>query len=139
MRNNGHENSANLIDLPYLHEPAILHCLEQRYKSSDIYTYTGPILIAMNPFKLVPLYSNSQIEVYYQSGLLKSQGIETTILPPHIYAIADSAYREMMVTIMGGFSNISTKAISTIGNQAILISGESGLVYLEILMISFHV
>ena len=32
----------NLINLPHLHEPAILHCLERRYHQSDIYTYTGP-------------------------------------------------------------------------------------------------
>eukprot|EP01037_Dinobryon_pediforme_P025028 gene25028-27030_t len=45
------EHADNLIKLPFLNEPAILHCLQERYKSGLIYTYTGPILIAVNPFK----------------------------------------------------------------------------------------
>jgi len=126
----------NLISLPYLHEPAILCCLQQRYSLSDIYTYTGPILIAMNPFKRVPLYTNQILEVYYNEGLLKSQGIESgNHLPPHVYAIADAAYREMMRVIMSGFgAHGSTSAKSPMAgsaaigsaNHSILISGESG-------------
>ena len=64
----------NLINLPYLHEPAILHCLQLRYSRSEIYTYTGPILIAMNPFKRVNLYTTQILEQYYNRGLLVSQG-----------------------------------------------------------------
>jgi myosin-5 len=124
----------NLISLPYLHEPAILYCLQQRYSLSDIYTYTGPILIAMNPFKKVPLYTNQILEVYYNEGLLKSQGIESgNHLPPHVYAIADNAYREMMRVIMSGFGAHSASGKSPAGsaglgsaNHSILISGESG-------------
>jgi myosin heavy subunit len=95
----------NLISLPYLHEPAILYCLEQRYYRSDIYTYTGPILIAVNPFKKVNLYGSHVLELYYNHGLLKSQGIEntTTALPPHVYAVADAAYRDMMRVILHGY------------------------------------
>ncbi len=132
LRNDASESEVeNLISLPYLHEPAILYCLQQRYTKSDIYTYTGPILIAMNPFKRVPLYTNQILEVYYNSGLLKSQGIESgTPLSPHVYAIADSAYREMMKAIMTGYgSNLSTKGSGgnpAAANHSILISGESG-------------
>eukprot|EP01032_Pedospumella_encystans_P019342 gene19342-21991_t len=123
----------NLISLPYLHEPAILCCLQQRYSLSDIYTYTGPILIAMNPFKRVPLYTNQILELYYNEGLLKSQGIESgNHLPPHVYAIADAAYREMMRVIMSGFgahgstSSKSPHSTQAPANHSILISGESG-------------
>eukprot|EP01034_Spumella_vulgaris_P021600 gene21600-27638_t len=88
----------------------------------------------MNPFKRVPLYTNQILEVYYNSGLLKSQGIESgTPLSPHVYAIADSAYREMMRAIMTGYgSNLSSKSAAGVGgaaaaaNHSILISGESG-------------
>jgi myosin V len=138
LKNDASESEVdNLISLPYLHEPAILFCLQQRYSLSDIYTYTGPILIAMNPFKKVPLYTNQILEVYYNEGLLKSQGIETgTHLPPHVYAIADAAYREMMRVIMSGYGGgsgalgggISPKggANAVSANNSILISGESG-------------
>lgn len=120
LRNDPSESQAeNLISLPYLHEPAILYCLEQRYNHSDIYTYTGPILIAMNPFKNVQLYTSQILEKYYNEGLMKSQGIETNaILAPHVYAIADAAYRDMMNTVkQQGKSS---------ANQSILVSGESG-------------
>ena len=133
LRNDASESEVeNLISLPYLHEPAILFCLQQRYSQSDIYTYTGPILIAMNPFKSVPLYSSQILEVYYNSGLLKSQGIESgTVLPPHVYAIADAAYRAMMNSIMHNFSGTVSSSkggagSAVTGDHSILISGESG-------------
>jgi myosin-5 len=134
----------NLISLPYLHEPAILHCLQKRYAPGDIYTYTGPILIAMNPFKKVPLYTNQILETYYNEGLLKSQGIQSGhVLPPHVYAIADNAYREMMRVILSAYggstkiASMSAKSPMPSGsatpaapgasaNHSILISGESG-------------
>ena len=118
----------NLINLPHLHEPAILFCLEKRYSQGEIYTYTGPILIAVNPFKKVPLYSNQILEMYYNRGLLKSQGVESlTALPPHVYAIADAAYRDMMTVIMQySYPSSSTSLDGNTANQCILISGESG-------------
>lgn len=125
----------NLINLPHLHEPAILHCLSLRYAKSEIYTYTGPILIAMNPFKKVQLYTTPILEQYYNKGLLISQGIENiataTPLPPHVYAIADAAYRNMMSIInstRGGSAKAaaSSNAAALSADQAILISGESG-------------
>jgi myosin V len=126
LRNDPNEAEVdNLINLPYLHEPAILYCLERRYTISDIYTYTGPILIAVNPFKRVQLYTNQILEMYYNMGLLKSQGIESsTPLPPHVYAIADAAYRAMMSVILN--SSHSGAGGLAPGDQAILISGESG-------------
>ena len=113
----------NLINLPYLHEPAILHCLQNRYVGGNIYTYTGPILIALNPFKSVPLYTPQILESYYNFGLLRSQGIDSgRPLAPHVYAVADAAYRDMMRVIS---QNANTK-LSAAVNQTILISGESG-------------
>ena len=106
----------------------LLSIFQQRYGKGDIYTYTGPILIAMNPFKRVPLYTPQILEVYYNLGLLKAQGIVTddggTPLPPHVYAIADAAYRDMMKVMMHGYGQKDTASSSA--NHSILISGESG-------------
>lgn len=113
----------DLINLPYLHEPAILHCLQKRYDGNEIYTYTGPILIAVNPFKKVPLYTTQILEMYYNLGLLKSQGIESSGLPPHVYAISDAAYRAMMGVILNSSAHATADVKS---DQVILISGESG-------------
>jgi myosin-5 len=128
LRNDDHESQVeNLINLPYLHEPAILYSLESRYYQSNIYTYTGPILIAVNPFKSVPLYSTQILESYYNLGLLKSQGIEnsnSTPLPPHVYAIADASYRDMMKIIKEAGHGAAGAKVPA--NQCVLISGESG-------------
>ena len=111
----------DLIGLTHLHEPAILHALRLRYDSDIIYTSTGPILIAINPFKSMPLYTDEVMEKYRMQGEMahvdlsssasaaagggsgspttkgkKSENMESVRLPPHAYLTADDAYRAMM-------------------------------------------
>lgn len=58
-------NVHDLIQLTHLHEPAILHSLRLRYNENTIYTATGPILIAINPFKRMgELYGEGIMERY---------------------------------------------------------------------------
>jgi len=104
----------DLISLPHLHEPAILHAISERFFRGKIYTWTGPVLIAVNPFQRLPLYTDQILESYRSEGLFRSQGMGNakSDLDPHIFAIADRSYRQMM----------SEKRKS----QSILISGESG-------------
>jgi myosin heavy subunit len=47
----------DLITLPHLHEPALLHACAERFFAGKIYTWTGPVLIAVNPFERLPLYT----------------------------------------------------------------------------------
>lgn len=47
----------NLITLPHLHEPAILQAISERFFNGQIYTWTGPVLIAVNPFRHLPIYN----------------------------------------------------------------------------------
>lgn len=47
----------DMITLPHLHEPAILHAIGERFDRGEIYTWTGPVLIAVNPFQRLPLYT----------------------------------------------------------------------------------
>nr|GMD55705.1 myosin-6-like [Ipomoea batatas]GMD98810.1 myosin-6-like [Ipomoea batatas] len=95
----------DMTKLAYLHEPGVLANLKSRYTMNEIYTYTGNILIAVNPFKRLPsLYGKDVMEKY--------KGAVFGELSPHPFAIADSAYRQAMVN----------DAIS----QSILVSGESG-------------
>jgi len=106
----------DLIGLTHLHEPAILHALRLRYDANIIYTATGPILIAINPFKSMELYSENTMELYRSQGeqglssaskaddnfstpFKRSQQKNTTTnkrLPPHVYQTSDDAYRAMM-------------------------------------------
>ena len=111
----------DLIQLTHLHEPAILHVLCLRYAHDLIYTYTGPILLALNPFQQIPgIYSPEKMELYYSVGILRSQGVEDVEpLSPHVYACADAAYRSMIDSGDAAGSSISR-------NQSLLVSGESG-------------
>jgi myosin-5 len=96
----------DLTKLPNLHEPNLLLTLHERFKLGDIYTYTGPILLALNPFKKLPaLYSDANLKRYLTADI----GHE---LPPHAWRIADRAYKNMAAD--GG------------KNQSVLVSGESG-------------
>jgi myosin-5 len=94
----------DMTALPYLHEPGVLWNIQQRYAFDDIYTYTGSILIAVNPFaNLAHLYGAHMMDQY--------RAAEFGELSPHVYAIAHEAYRQMRRENKG---------------QSILVSGESG-------------
>lgn len=94
----------DMTRLSYLHEPGVLWNLKVRYQLDDIYTYTGTILIAVNPFAPLPhLYGAHMMEQYRSAELGE--------LSPHVYAIADTAYQQMRKEGKG---------------QSILVSGESG-------------
>ncbi|OMP07676.1 hypothetical protein COLO4_07144 [Corchorus olitorius] len=94
----------DMTKLAYLHEPGVLQNLKCRFDINEIYTYTGNILIAVNPFRRLPhLYDSHMMEQY--------KGAAFGELSPHPFAVADTAYRQMI-----------NERIS----QAILVSGESG-------------
>lgn len=98
------EAAEDLTSLSYLNEPAVLHAIKVRYSQLNIYTYSGIVLIATNPFQKVDqLYSQDIIQAY--AGKRRGE------LDPHLFAIAEDAYRCMK---MDG------------KNQTIVVSGESG-------------
>lgn len=98
------EAAEDLTSLSYLNEPAVLHAIKLRYSQLNIYTYSGIVLIATNPFQKVDqLYSQDIIQAY--AGSRRGE------LDPHLFAIAEDAYRCMK---MDG------------QNQTIVVSGESG-------------
>uniref|UniRef100_A0AAX7UER4 Myosin IXB n=1 Tax=Astatotilapia calliptera TaxID=8154 RepID=A0AAX7UER4_ASTCA len=97
------DDFADLCNLPVLNEDSILNNLRTRFHKKKIYTYAGSILIAINPFKFLPIYNPKYVKMYENHQLGK--------LEPHIFAIADVAYYAML-----------RKKV----NQCIVISGESG-------------
>ncbi|XP_055390810.1 unconventional myosin-VI isoform X1 [Bubalus kerabau] len=90
--------------LMYLNEATLLHNIKVRYSKDRIYTYVANILIAVNPYFDIPkIYSSDTIKSY--------QGKSLGTRPPHVFAIADKAFRDMKVLKM---------------SQSIIVSGESG-------------
>jgi myosin-5 len=99
----------DLTQLKMLNEGSMLDCLGQRYANGSIYTFTGPVLLAVNPFAQVPhLYNMDKVRTC-QGG--------TRI--PHIFSIAQSAYNGILGSVLDQQSH-------EFRNQSILISGESG-------------
>ena len=82
------EGIDDLIGLQVLDEPNILQSLTVRYRKEAIYTYTGPILIAVNPWKRVPLYGSDMVQMYLTTPL--------SSLAPHPFSVADVAYKNML-------------------------------------------
>lgn len=109
-KEDGGQAPEDLTELEQLHEPAVVHCLHHRYQNDIIYTYTGKILLALNPFRPLELYGEQVMKRYWQAGRLKGQPA------PHIYAIAEDAYR----------SAIESLRLRSRADQSILVSGESG-------------
>lgn len=97
------ENYSDLCGLPVLTEKNILETLRCRFMKNQIYTYANNILIAINPFKFLSIYNPKYVEMYENHTLGR--------LDPHIFAIADAAFRTML---------------NKQSNQCIVISGESG-------------
>jgi myosin-5 len=118
----------DLIRLTHLHEPAILHALVERFHGELIYTYTGPVLIAVNPFQPLDLYTDAILESYYEGGIVRSQGFEMAPMPPHVYAVAADAYQDMSLRLARSRSARPRGVIrgEDAVSQSILISGESG-------------
>jgi len=101
LKNQNDDNINDLMNLQHLNEPSMLNALSSRYKKNTIYTYTGPILIAINPFKNLEIYDDSNIKNFNNNQ----------IEYPHLYGVISKVY-----------DNIRQCK----GNQSVLISGNSG-------------
>uniref|UniRef100_A0A4W4GAJ5 Myosin motor domain-containing protein n=1 Tax=Electrophorus electricus TaxID=8005 RepID=A0A4W4GAJ5_ELEEL len=93
----------DMVLLSKITEEAIVENLKKRYMDDYIFTYIGPVLISVNPFKQMPYFTDREIELY--------QGAAQYENPPHVYALTDNMYRNMMIDSE---------------NQCVIISGESG-------------
>ncbi|EMP30584.1 Myosin-7 [Chelonia mydas] len=89
--------------LTFLHEPAVLYNLKERYAAWMIYTYSGLFCVTVNPYKWLPVYNAEVVGAY--------RGKKRSEAPPHIFSISDNAYQNMLTDRE---------------NQSILITGESG-------------
>uniref|UniRef100_A0A672T1V4 Myosin IH n=1 Tax=Sinocyclocheilus grahami TaxID=75366 RepID=A0A672T1V4_SINGR len=103
----GNEDRVGIQDFVLLDahnsETAFLDNLKKRFTEDLIYTYIGTLLISVNPYKELDIYTKKQMDLY--------MGVNFFELPPHIYALADNVYHTML---------------SEANNNFILISGESG-------------
>merc|ERR1712002_817295 len=98
-----YEKCVDMANLTYLNEASVLYNLKARYQAGLIYTYSGLFCVAVNPYKRLPIYLDTVVSMY--------RGKRRPEVPPHIFAIVDNAYQDMLIDHE---------------NQSMLITGESG-------------
>nr|CAD2177195.1 unnamed protein product [Meloidogyne enterolobii] len=97
------EKTEDMSNLTFLNDASVLYNLRARYKAMLIYTYSGLFCVVINPYKRLPIYTDSVARFY--------MGKRRTEMPPHLFAVSDEAYRNML---------------QNKENQSMLITGESG-------------
>ena len=97
------EGVDDLTTLSYLHEPAVLHNVKTRYARHMIYTFSGIVLVAVNPYQRLNLYGYETVKAY--------AGMPLGHLEPHLFAVSENAFRCM---------------VHDKRNQSIIVTGESG-------------
>ncbi|XP_067371188.1 unconventional myosin-Ib isoform X6 [Channa argus] len=93
----------DMVLLEPLSEDSFLENLRKRFDHNEIYTYIGSVVISMNPYRSLPIFTPDKVEEYRNRNFYE--------LSPHIYALADEAYRSLR---------------DQDKDQCILITGESG-------------
>jgi len=93
----------DMVLLTKINDSDIVSNLKKRYMDDQIFTYIGPVLVSVNPFKPMPYFTDKEVDMY--------QGAASYENPPHIYALADDMYRNMLIDSE---------------NHCVIISGESG-------------
>ena len=93
----------DLCNVGVLSEEVLLKTLEARFREGRIYTDNGPMLVAVNPFRRLPLYGPDKLLEYIDEGRRS--------LPPHIYKLSARCFSELQLDRR---------------SQAVLVSGESG-------------
>ncbi|XP_076373054.1 myosin heavy chain, muscle-like isoform X2 [Tachypleus tridentatus] len=97
------EKAEDMSNLTYLNDASVLYNLKQRYYAKLIYTYSGLFCVVINPYKRFPIYTNRVVQMY--------KGKRRTEMPPHLFAVSDGAYNDML---------------QNREDQSMLITGESG-------------
>jgi len=97
------EKTEDMANMTYLNEASVLHNLRARYTTGLIYTYSGLFCVCVNPYRRLPIYTEKVVSMY--------RGKRRAEMPPHIFAVCDNAYHDML---------------QDRENQSMLITGESG-------------
>ncbi|KAL4464880.1 hypothetical protein ABPG74_011441 [Tetrahymena malaccensis] len=105
------EGWEDMVQMNTLNDAEILINVKKRFSQDLIFSYIGPTLIVMNPYKIIQQSFNPQILNKFQKAVSKGEAFQQSEYPPHVYALSANAYIQL-------FSNNK--------KQAIVISGESG-------------
>uniref|UniRef100_A0A8C2VF73 Unconventional myosin-XVIIIa n=1 Tax=Chinchilla lanigera TaxID=34839 RepID=A0A8C2VF73_CHILA len=115
----------DLASLVYLNEPSVLHTLRQRYGASLLHTYAGPSLLVLSPRGAPSVYSEKVMHMF--------KGCRREDMAPHIYAVAQTAYRAMLmsrqdqsIVLLGSSGSGKTTSCQHLVQYLATIAGTSG-------------
>nr|XP_037848559.1 unconventional myosin-XVIIIa isoform X11 [Chlorocebus sabaeus] len=115
----------DLASLVYLNESSVLHTLRQRYGASLLHTYAGPSLLVLGPRGAPAVYSEKVMHMF--------KGCRREDMAPHIYAVAQTAYRAMLMSrqdqsiiLLGSSGSGKTTSCQHLVQYLATIAGVSG-------------
>ncbi|XP_065709094.1 unconventional myosin-XVIIIa isoform X6 [Patagioenas fasciata] len=118
----------DLASLLYLNESSVLHTLRQRYGSNLLHTYAGPTMVIINPLSSPSMYSEKVMHMF--------KGCRREDMSPHIYAVAQAAYRSMLmsrqdqaIVLLGASGSGKTTNCQHLVQYLATIAGSTGKVF----------
>ncbi|XP_034384778.1 unconventional myosin-XVIIIa isoform X8 [Cyclopterus lumpus] len=120
--------SEDLASLLYLNESSVMHCLRQRYGGNLIHTYAGPNMVVINPLSTPSMYSEKVMHMF--------KGCRREDSAPHIYSVAQSAYRNLLTTrqdqsivLLGKSGSGKTTNCQHLVQYLVSIAGSTGKIF----------
>ncbi|XP_045074636.1 unconventional myosin-XVIIIa isoform X10 [Coregonus clupeaformis] len=122
------DRSGDLASLQYLNESSVMHSLRQRYGGNLIHTQAGPNMVIINPLSAPSMYSEKVMHMF--------KGCRREDTAPHIYAVAQSAYRNLLTTrqdqsivLLGKSGSGKTTNCQHLVQYLVSIAGSTGKIF----------
>ncbi|KAM4590088.1 unconventional myosin-XVIIIa isoform 5-T5 [Fundulus diaphanus] len=123
-----YDRSEDLASLVYLNESSVMHCLRQRYGGNLIHSFVGPNMLIINPLSTPSMYSEKVMHMF--------KGCRREDTAPHIYAVAQSAYRNLLTTqqdqsivLLGKSGSGKTTNCQHLVQYLVSIAGSTGKIF----------
>ncbi|XP_074496154.1 unconventional myosin-XVIIIa isoform X11 [Sebastes fasciatus] len=123
-----YSRSEDLASLLYLNESSVMNCLRQRYGGNLIHTYAGTNMVVINPLSTPSMYSEKVMHMF--------KGCRRDDSAPHIYSVAQSAYRNLLTTrqdqsivLLGKSGSGKTTNCQHLVQYLVSIAGSTGKIF----------
>ncbi|XP_047450750.1 unconventional myosin-XVIIIa isoform X9 [Mugil cephalus] len=123
-----YDRSEDLASLLYLNESSVMHCLRQRYGGNLIHSYAGPNMVVINPLSTPSMYSEKVMHMF--------KGCRREDSAPHIYSVAQLAYRNLLTTrqdqsivLLGKSGSGKTTNCQHLVQYLVSIAGSTGKIF----------
>ncbi|XP_074535375.1 unconventional myosin-XVIIIa isoform X3 [Halichoeres trimaculatus] len=123
-----YDRSEDLASLLYLNESSVMHSLRQRYGGNLIHSYAGPNMVVINPLSTPSMYSEKVMHMF--------KGCRREDSAPHIYSVAQSAYRNLLTTrqdqsivLLGKSGSGKTTNCQHLVQYLVSIAGSTGKIF----------